>query len=259
AFFGVKVGGIDRRGEGFAVATDRGELACATVVVAAGAHSLRFAQAMGFGKNFTLLPVAGDFFTAPKMLRGKVYTVQEKKLPFAAVHGDPDVLDAGRMRFGPIARAVPVLEPGRWRTLPDFFRVFRPDRDTLKTIVAVNADPVVHGFMLRHLLYYLPFVGRRFFLREAKKIVPAVAAADLRFEKRLGGVRPQVADVRAHALLMGEAKIVADGIIFNITPSPGASVCLKNAEDDARRLAERSGGRLRFDEAAFAADFPRGA
>lgn len=253
--FGASVRGIRRAGGGFVVTADGAELACDAVVVAAGAHSLRMAQAMGFGQDFTLLPVAGDFFTAPNMLRGKVYAVQEKKLPFAAVHGDPDVTDPSRMRFGPIARAVPLLEPGRWNTVADFFRVFRPDRDTAKTILAVNADPVVYGFILRHLLYYLPFVGKRFFLRDARKIVPTVTAKDLRFERKLGGIRPQVADVKARTLLMGEAKIAADGIIFNITPSPGASVCLKNAEDDARRIVAHFEGRYRFDDAAFGADF----
>jgi malate dehydrogenase (quinone) len=252
--FGRAVSGIRRDGGTFVVETDRGGLRAGAVVVAAGAHSLRMAQAMGFGKEYTLLPVAGDFFTAANVLRGKVYTMQEKKLPFAAVHGDPDVMGAGRMRFGPIARAVPLLEPGRWSTIFDFFRIFRPDRDTMKTVAAVNSDPVICSFIVRHLLYYLPFVGRYFFLRDARKIVPTMKASDLRFERKLGGVRPQVADVRAHELLMGEAKIAAEGIIFNITPSPGASVCLKNAEDDARRIIGHFGGRFRFDEARLAAD-----
>lgn len=54
---------------------------------------------------------------------------------------------------------------------------------------------------------------------------------------------------------MGEAKIVGDDILFNITPSPGALTCLKNAMRDTRTLLEF------LDEVAFRADtiynFPR--
>ena len=33
----------------------------------------------------------------------KVYMVQNDKLPFAALHGDPDILKNGKTRFGPTA------------------------------------------------------------------------------------------------------------------------------------------------------------
>jgi len=50
---------------------------------------------------------------------------------------------------------------------------------------------------------------------------------------------------------MGEAKIVGDDIIFNITPSPGASTCLKNAMRDTHTLLESLEGDYEFDEDAF--------
>jgi malate dehydrogenase (quinone) len=43
-------------------------------------------------------------------LNGKVYMVQNDKLPFAALHGDPDILENGKTRFGPTALALLVLE-----------------------------------------------------------------------------------------------------------------------------------------------------
>jgi malate dehydrogenase (quinone) len=132
--------------------------------------------------------------------------------------------------------------------------VFHPGKDTLATVIKVNSDPVILRFILRHILYYLPAVGRHLFLADARKIVPTVKAADLRFGKGMGGIRPQVADVQARTLRLGEAKISAEGIIFNITPSPGASVCLKNAADDVRALAAYRGLGLRFDAAALAKD-----
>jgi len=60
---------------------------------------------------------------------------------------------------------------------------------------------------------------------------------------------------------MGEAKIVGDGVIFNITPSPGASTCLKNAMKDVHTLVDFFDGEIEFDETAFRAatigNFPR--
>lgn len=60
---------------------------------------------------------------------------------------------------------------------------------------------------------------------------------------------------------MGEAKIVGDDIIFNITPSPGASTCLKNAVQDTQQVLEFLDDDYEFDEEAFRAEtidnFPR--
>ena len=249
--FGTTVASLAKDGEGWRVETSAGTLRAAAVVVAAGAYSLLMAHRLGFGLQYTLLPVAGDFYTAPNRLNGKVYTVQKKGLPFAAVHGDPDITDPKRMRFGPIAKAVPMLEPRRWGTAPDFFKVLRVDLDTIASVIKVNSDPVILGFIAKNLLYYLPLVGNRTFLGEARKIVPAIEAKDLTYGHDLGGIRPQVVDKKKRLLQMGEAKIVAPGIVFNITPSPGASVCLKNAEEDARTLMGFFAGRHRLDEDAL--------
>jgi L-2-hydroxyglutarate oxidase LhgO len=79
--------------------------------------------------------------------------------------------------------------------------------------------------------------------------------------KGFGGVRPQIVDTAERSLDMGEAKLTGDGIIFNVTPSPGASTCLKNAMRDARQLVEFFDGDCEFDEAAFReatiGNFPR--
>jgi len=50
---------------------------------------------------------------------------------------------------------------------------------------------------------------------------------------------------------MGEAKLTGDDIIFNITPSPGASTCLKNAMRDTEQLIEFLDGEYEFDEEGF--------
>ncbi|HTM69249.1 MAG TPA: FAD-dependent oxidoreductase [Candidatus Binatia bacterium] len=252
--FGTTVASIAKEDGGWRIETSGGTLKADAIVVAAGAYSLLMAHRMGFGLEYTLLPVAGDFYTAPNRLRGKVYTVQKKGLPFAAVHGDPDITDPKQMRFGPIAKALPLLEPRKWSTAPDFFKVLRFDMDTLASIIEVNKDPVVLGFIARNLLYYIPFVGNRLFVGEARKIIPAIEAKDLTYGHGLGGIRPQVVHKKKRLLQMGEAKISAPGIIFNITPSPGATVCLHNAVEDARALMGFFGGRRSLDEDALRRD-----
>lgn len=67
--------------------------------------------------------------------------------------------------------------------------------------------------------------------------MPSLDLKDIKFAKGFGGVRPQLIDKKNAELMMGEAKIDSGkGIIFNMTPSPGASSCLENGEIDMRIL-----------------------
>ena len=53
---------------------------------------------------------------------------------------------------------------------------------------------------------------------------------------------------------MGEAKIYGECILFNITPSPGASTCLRNAEDDTFRIVKelkKAGFSYKYDNKKF--------
>ena len=236
--------------------TTRAETFCAkTVVVAMGAHSLSVAHKMGYGCDLSIIPVAGNFYEAPNMLNGKVYTVQHKKLPFAAIHGDPEVNDHNRMRFGPIAKAVPILEPRKPKTFFDFMRVFPLEMDTLKSLICINSDPVILKFIAKSFFYDWPIIGKPLFLKEARKIIPTISGKDISYARNFGGIRPQVVNIRKHAMQLGEAKIHGDGIVFNITPSPGASVCLKNAEEDMETIIAHLGSDYHIDHKAFAADF----
>lgn len=248
----VRVDRILRDREGFVLHGSGQMLYAKTVVVAAGAHSLSLAHSMGEGKDLSIIPVAGLFYTTKNRLRGKVYTVQHPKLPFAAIHGDPDVVDGAIMRFGPIAKALPMLEIRAWRTIKNFLHVFPLSMDTLKSIIAINTDSVVRNFIARNFWYDLPVIGPWLFAKEAQKIIPSIQPRDLQLGRTLGGIRPQVVNLRTHSMQLGEAKIVADGIIFNITPSPGASVCLANALTDVRQITKWL--KIELDEEAIARD-----
>ena len=219
------------------------------VAVCTGAYSLGFAQSLGFGDALSILPIAGSFFHAPQRVRGKVYTVQSEKLPFAAVHADPDIEHPGRMRLGPTALPVPFLERRNWRTVPEFLRTLKLDGSTLATFASILGEQELRRYAVRNLFYEIPFLRGPLFLREARKILPALRASDLRYARGKGGLRPQLIDRQARALRLGSARISSEeGLLFNITPSPGASSCLANAGEDARRIAACLGRKFNAEE-----------
>ncbi len=248
--FGTRVERIERAG---LYRLSPAGIEARAVVCAAGGVSLLFAHRLGYGLEYAILPVAGDFYVSPRVLNGKVYTVQDDRLPFAAVHGDPDTNDASVTRFGPTARVLPLLERGDWSSFWGFLRSTRFDPRLALCAAGLLREEAVRGFALKNALYTVPFLGRRLFASEARKIVPALSPQDLKPAPWAGGIRPQLVDKRTRRLLMGEAKVEGDGIIFDVTPSPGASTCLQSAEDDARRLAGWLG--RKFDEAGFARDY----
>ena len=215
------------------------------VVVNAGAHSLLLAQRLGFGLQYSCLPVAGSFYFTPELLRGKVYTVQNDRLPFAAIHGDPDVRAAGKTRFGPTALPLPLLERDRWGSFWQFLRVLRLDLAVLAVLWQLFGDGMIRNYILRNLLFELPWLRRRLFLRDARKIVPAMRLEDLRFAEGYGGIRPQLIDKQQRRLMLGEVSIPAvDGLIFHVTPSPGGTCCLGIASRDLKVMEQRLGCRI---------------
>lgn len=248
---GAPVRDIRREGGGWALELPSGEVVRArAVVVNADAYSLLFAKRLGYGKEFSLIPVAGTFYFSKRVLRGKVYTMQNPRLPFAAVHGDPDVRVPGKTRWGPTARFFPVLESRRLETMGDYFRVSGLHRPkTWASFFCILLEPIRFFYLLKNLLYEIPFVGIHLYAREVRKVVPSMRGGDLRRAKGFGGMRLQRVNTETRELLLGEGKIIAENIIFNMTPSPGASVCLYNALRDAGELAKFLGPEYRFDKA----------
>lgn len=251
---GTTVAAITPEGEGFrvlltptpgcAAAAGQAErqLWARHVVVNAGAHSLLMAQQMGYGLEYSCLPVAGSFYFTPDLLNGKVYTVQNDKLPFAAIHGDPDVRAPGKTRFGPTALPLPLLERYRLASFWEFLKVLRLDWAVLAVAWQLLRVGDIRRYILRNLLFEVPWLRRRLFLADARKIVPGMQLDDLRFAEGYGGVRPQLIDKRQRRLLLGEASIPArPGLVFNVTPSPGGSCCLGNAARDLEQIVARLG------------------
>ena len=249
----TKVKKIVARDE-YQIETDNRTIQAKVVLVAAGAHSLLFAKSLGYGLNYALLSVAGSFYFAPKLLNGKVYTVQRKKLPFAAIHGDPEVHDRTIARFGPTAKVLPMLERHKYGSIIKYFQTAGLSLKAIASFLKILSDPIIFKYIALNFCYDFPIIGKRLFIKEVKKIIPAIKLGDLTYAKGYGGVRPQIVNLDTRALEMGEAKIVGDKIIFNITPSPGASTCLQNALEDTVRAIDFLGEGYYFNRQQFLED-----
>jgi malate dehydrogenase (quinone) len=253
-FLGNKVSKIEKDNDRFKIYVDDKVVGAKFVAVCAGAHSLLFAKSLGYGTEYALLSVAGSFYLAPKSLNGKVYTTQIKKLPFAAIHGDPEVHDRSVTRFGPTAKALLMLERHKYSTVWDYFRTAGLSVSSFIALGKILSDWVVFKYLLKNFMYDIPIIGKRLFIKEVRKIVPNVKLSDLEFAKGYGGVRPQIVDITNKKLNLGEAKILGDNILFNITPSPGASTCLRNAEEDTEKIVGYLGEGYWFDKEGFEGD-----
>ena len=94
-------------------------------------------------------------------------------------------------------------------------------------------DKDIREFIYRNIGYEIPIHGKKSFLKEVQKIVPTLNVDDLDFAEHTTGVRPQLIDEKKGELLMGAAKFSdGDGVIFNMTPSPGATSAFANAAED---------------------------
>jgi len=224
------------------------------VVVNAGAHSLFLANRMGYGKHMGCLPMAGSFYmTQSHFLNGKVYMVQNNKLPFAALHGDPDILADEKTRFGPTALMLPKLERFKPGTYLDFFKTLNFDFHIVKIFWDLLKDSDIRNYVFKNFLFEVPLINKKLFVQDARKIVPSLSVEDITYAKGFGGVRPQVLDKEKEKLMLGEASLTPkDGIIFNMTPSPGATSCLGNAERDMHAIVKHLN--LHYDEAQFLSD-----
>jgi malate dehydrogenase (quinone) len=245
---------ISKNEDHYTVLTDKGEFRSSVVVIAAGGHSLMIAKSLGYGKNLAVLSMAGSFYTAPKVLNGKVYTIQIPKLPFAAIHGDPEVHSEQVTRFGPTAKPIFQLERHNMSTFTEYWKTFGLGLNPIISLIKIIFDRVLFGYIFINFLYDLPFIGKRLFIKEVRKIVPSLKLNELRFAKGIGGTRPQIVNNTTRKLEMGEAKLTGDKIIFNITPSPGASTCLGNAYSDTLKLMEFFDNKFKFNKEAFEKD-----
>ncbi len=239
--FNAKVSSMEKeeKGEVYSLKTDKNKYYARFVVFATGSYSLYFAKSIGIEKNLSILSVGGGFYTSPRVLKGKVYRVQKGGIPFAAVHGDPDITNPNITRFGPTVTIPPMLEKKHLNTVVDYMKTFDFDIPTFLSLEKILLNKDIRRIISRNVEYKIPGLGKYEFLKkEAAKIVPNLRYADLSLKGDIGGIRPQLIDEKKHSLVLGAGKIKHDGVIFTVTPSPGASSCLANALKDTLYITE---------------------
>ena len=233
----------EHRGE-YYLSTTRGEFRCRFVVFATGSYSLLFAKMLDFDKNLSIISIGGDYFLSKRVLNGKVYSVQKGGVPFAAVHADPDIRDPSITRFGPTAN-IPIKLENRGSTVIDYLRSFNYDINTLETLTKVLGNEDIIRILDTNFVYGLPLIGKRwFFEKEAKRIVPSIKYDHLYHHKGMGGIRPQIIDEKTQSFFIGASKLHDKNVIFNITPSPGASSALESGIEDMKYIANALGLRI---------------
>ena len=242
-------------GEKYKIITNNKIFYTKTAAITSGAESLLIAKSLGYGKDFSLLSVAGNFYFTDKLLNGKVYTCQMPKLPFAAIHGDPEVHNSNITRFGPTANPIFLLERHNYKTFFKYIKSFGLNYRSFSSLINLMSDWIISSYIIKNSFFLIPFLGKRLFIKHVRKIVPEVKLKDLKKARGIGGLRPQVMNLKEKHLDHGEAKIYGDNIIFNITPSPGASTCLKNAEIDAKKIVNFLGEGYIFNQEEFSDDF----
>jgi len=248
----TKVDKLERKSDYYLVKTKNKTFKAKSVAVTAGAHSLLFAKKMGYAKNISLVPVLGGFYKSKRLLSGKVYTMQTGKIPFVNVHGDPDIEDDNKTKFGPTAQIIPLLEKGAYKTFWSALRICLNKR-CFSAAAKILLDVEMASFMVRNYLYFIPLVGKLLILKRIRKIIPSLGFFDIKKDEG-GGIRPQPVDLERRVLIMEEKKIVGDKIIFDITPSPGASSCLWSAKENAKKFVGFLGGDYVFDKSKFSKD-----
>ncbi len=263
---GTTVESFHRTDFGYEVVTNKGTVEVRFAIVTAGAHSLLLAKSLGYGKDLTLLPIAGSFWLSPRVLENKVYTMQDPVIPFAAPHGDPPFHNLLITRFGPTAKFIPFLERRNSKTFVDFLKVAPHSPTEFAALLqAVSTRINEEGereftskrlaYMFKNMFYDLPLLGKRLYLPQVQKIIPTMHYKDLRYGKGIGGLRPQIVNLKTGEIVFGISQIFGednDPSIFNITPSPGATAALQTGMLNIQRATAVTGER--FDQERFDQD-----
>ena len=135
--------------------------------------------------------------------------------------------------------ALPNLERYHGSHFKEFLESLNPSKEIFEVFYDLMADEDIRAYVVKNFMFELPGVRRKLFVEDIKKIIPSIKADDIEYARNVGGLRPQVIDKVNKQLLLGEAKIdTGKGIVFNMTPSPGATSCLGNALTDTKLICK---------------------
>src|SRR5579875_77668 len=234
--FNQKVKSINEKGDQIEVITENSKFICKFLVTTASANSYYLAKSLGYLKeDYALLHVKGNYYEYPLVLRSKVYRPQIEKIPFIAVHADPNPFISNPMlEFGPTTEINLSKELEKDFDLDFLVEELLSNVKLMSVILNILNDRETSRFIFKNLLYKIPIIGKEIFAQEARKLLPSINARKLVY--RRGGVRPQLVDLKAKKLILGEKIFEFGNMVFCITPSPGASAAMLNAFEICRKI-----------------------
>jgi len=230
---GSAVEGIVAKGEVTTLITSTGSVAARLVVNCAGLHADRVAAMAGVDPPARIVPFRGEYFvlseSAQQLVRALVYPVPDPRFPFLGVHFTRGI--DGFVEVGP--NAVPAFGREHYRGAAASWS------DTADTVRYAGARRLARRYWRTGALELWRSTHRAAYAREARRLVPALKAADL---------APGGAGVRAQAVAR-DGSLVDD---FLVVDGPG-SVHVLNAPSPAatasltigHHIAERVVGQLR--------------
>ncbi len=216
---GFPVTALDRRDGHYAISSSGRHITARRVVVSAGLWADRLRTLAGGAGPERILPFRGDYYTltgkSASLVRGLVYPVPDPTLPFLGVHFTRGI--DGTVHAGPNA----VLALAR--------KGYRRRDVNLRDIFDVLSFPGSYRLAARYprtaLAEVLRDCVKPAYVREARRYIPELDAADMRFGP--SGVRAQC--VSASGELLDDFRLddATEGITHVINaPSPAATASL---------------------------------
>jgi (S)-2-hydroxyglutarate dehydrogenase len=227
---GVAVRGVERlRDGGVRLATTAGAVDGSFLVTCGGLHSDRLAALAGVVTPARIVPFRGEYYrlrpSARGLVRHLVYPLPDPAFPFLGVHlhrtvdgevwAGPNAVLAGA-REGYRRRDISARDLGGTLTYPGFWRL-------ASRLGGLGIAELVRA------------TSRRRFLVAARRLVPALAAADL--EPAPAGVRAQALDREGR--LVDDFLVVGGEASLHVlnAPSPAATSCLPIGDHLAELVA----------------------
>ena len=175
---------IERKNAHYIVKTEKSTYRGRFVVFAAGGYSLYFAKKLGYGRDLSMLSVAGNFYYSRNVIKGKVYRVQKGGIPFAAVHADVDITNKKITRYGPTVNIVPFLEHTNVMSTYKYIKAMGLDKETVESLINISEDKDIQRIVEKNFIYSIPDLGKYYFLKEeVNKIIPSLKYNDIKFYK----------------------------------------------------------------------------
>jgi len=164
----------------------------------AGTGTLEIASYFGIGKEFTVMPFKGYYYSLKKQsnieVPANLYPVANTETPFLGVHFTPGPEVGDEVSLGPTA----ILSPGRenYRGIDNL-----EPGDFAKNISILARSYILNKNKIRRYIHEQAFLNiKALFVKNAQMLVPQLEEKDLEFKGKVG-IRPQLYDIKNDKLV----------------------------------------------------------